>query len=90
MVKIAGVTLFFLLFSLLRGSLRFESIIGLPPCGVIYHLSNAGVLVLSYFAVKSIIKEIVKMNKEEDLTEELIQGDDEKPTLSISKRNPTE
>lgn len=78
LMQIGGITCFFLLYSLVRGGRKFESLIGLEPCGFLYHLSNIGVLILSYYAVKSIIQELGKSFKEDtSITEVLTTGDQE-------------
>lgn len=66
LTKIGCITLGFVAFSLLRGGSKFESLLGIPPCGFIYQLCNIGAVYLSYILVKAIIAALIVSNTIEE------------------------
>ncbi|KAL4463774.1 hypothetical protein ABPG72_022828 [Tetrahymena utriculariae] len=64
--KIICITIGFAIFSLLRGGSKFDSLLGIPPCGFIYQISNMASAYVSYLLVKGIIAGLVIQNKIEE------------------------
>ncbi|EAR82395.2 sulfite exporter TauE/SafE (macronuclear) [Tetrahymena thermophila SB210] len=64
--KIFCITLGFAVFSLLRGGSKFDSLLGIPPCGFLYQISNLASAYVAYLLVKGIIAGLVIQNKIEE------------------------
>ncbi|KAL4426426.1 hypothetical protein ABPG74_004443 [Tetrahymena malaccensis] len=64
--KIICITIGFAIFSLLRGGSKFDSLLGIPPCGFLYQVSNLASAYVSYLLVKGIIAGLVIQSKIEE------------------------